>query len=90
MSVGGGVVLIDVRERYPAGWLSVWCGGGECACLECDGDGGDDGVGGGCCFGDWERWMLGVGVWRWFVGELVVVWGCVCREDCLMDWRLLR
>ena len=90
VNAGGGVVLIDVRERHPAGWLCVWCGGDECACPECDGDGGDDEVGGGCCFGDWERWMLEVGVWRWSVGELVVVWGCVRREDRRMDWRLLR
>ena len=73
VNAGGGVALIDVRERHPVGSLSVWCGGDECACRECDGDGGD-----GCCFGDWERWMLEVGVLRWTVDELVVVRRCVC------------
>ena len=77
MNAGGGVVLIDVRERHPVGSLSVWCGGDECACRECDGDGVDDVVGDGRCFGDWERWMLEVGVLRWTVDELVVVRRCV-------------
>ena len=90
MSAGGGVVLSDVREGHPAGWLSAWRGGDECACLECDGGGGDDEVGGGCCFGDWERWMLGVEEWRRSVGVLVVGLESVCPEDCRMDWRLLR
>ena len=34
--------------------------------------------------------MLEGVVWLWSVGELVVVRGCVRREVCRMDWRLLR
>ena len=90
MSVCGGVLLNDVHERHPAGLLSAWCGGDGCACLECGGDGGDDGIGGGCWLGDWERWMLGVEEWRRSVGELAVVLESVCLEERLMDWRLLR
>ena len=80
MSAGGDVVLNDVRERHLAGWLSAWCGGDECACLEYDGDGGDDEVGGGCCFGGWERWTLGVEERRRSVGVLVVGLESVCPE----------
>ena len=66
VSGGGDVVLSEIHERHLVGWLSAWCGGDECACLECDGDGGDDGIGGAALAtgsgGCWE-WRIGDGLW---------------------------